>query len=281
MCSQLYGTNGRILRVNLDTEETGSENLDESALHNFLGGTAMGVKYLYEEVDPVIKWSDSQNRIYLGSGPLGGTKIAGSGCFSVVTKGTMTNGVTSSQANGFFGAYLKFAGFDGILIQGEAPDWKYLYVHDGVAELKNARHLVGQDTWETEVSIKKELEQFGISTMEAAVLFVIQIVGRRATSAEIARWLFREPHSTVGYINRMEKKGLVRRVRDLNKKNQIRIAMTRKGRQVFAQSEKTEEFKRIFNRLSEEERQQLGSLLEKVLDATLKELAIDRRPPYP
>ncbi|MFC1995610.1 aldehyde ferredoxin oxidoreductase C-terminal domain-containing protein, partial [Chloroflexota bacterium] len=59
--------------------------------------------------------------------------------------------------NGFFGAYLKFAGFDGILIQGEAPDWKYLYVHDGVAELKNARHLVGQDTWETEVSIKKEL----------------------------------------------------------------------------------------------------------------------------
>ena len=69
----------------------------------------------------------------------------------------MNNGVTSTQANGYMGAYLKFSGFDGILIQGAAADWKYLYIHDGAAELRDARHLVGQDTWETEDSIKKEL----------------------------------------------------------------------------------------------------------------------------
>ena len=157
MSAKLYGTTGKIIRVDLSKGKVWEENLDEAVLRKFLGGTAMGVKYLYDEVDPKAQWSDPENRLYIGSGPLGGTRVAGSACFSVVTKGAMTNGVASSQANGFFGAFLKFSGFDGILIQGAAPDWKYLYVHDGVAELKDARHLLGQDTWETERSIKKEL----------------------------------------------------------------------------------------------------------------------------
>jgi len=157
MSPKFYGTTGKILRVDLSKEKVWEETLDEAVLRKFLGGTAMGVKYIYDEVDPKKNWADPENRIYLGSGPLGGTKIAGSACFSIVTKGAMTGGITSSQANGFFGAYLKFSGFDGILIQGAASDWKYLYVHDGKAELRDARHLVGQDTWETERSIKKDL----------------------------------------------------------------------------------------------------------------------------
>ncbi|HUV75347.1 MAG TPA: aldehyde ferredoxin oxidoreductase C-terminal domain-containing protein [Dehalococcoidales bacterium] len=157
MSPKLYGTTGKILRVDLSKEKVWEETLDEAVLRKFLGGTALGVKYIYDEVDPKKDWADPENRIYLGSGPLGGTRMAGSACFSVVTKGAMTGGITSSQANGFFGAYLKFSGFDGILIQGAASDWKYLYVHDGKAELRDGRHLVGQDTWETERSIKKDL----------------------------------------------------------------------------------------------------------------------------
>jgi len=157
MSVELYGTTGKILRVDLSSERIWEEALDEAVLRKFVGGTAMGVKYLYDEVDPQVEWSAPENRIYIGSGPLGGTRVAGAGSFSVITKGAMTNGVTSSQANGFFGAYLKFSGFDGILIQGAAPDWKYLYVHDGVAELRDALPLMGQDTWETEDAIKKEL----------------------------------------------------------------------------------------------------------------------------
>ena len=157
MTKKFYGTTGKILRVDLTNSHMGEEHLNEVTLRTYLGGTSLGVKYLYDEVRPELNWPDPQNRIYVGSGPLGGTKMAGSGSFSVVTKGAMTNGVTSSQANGFFGAYLKFAGFDGILIQGKASGWKYLYIHDGKAELRDAKHLQGKDTWETEESVKKEL----------------------------------------------------------------------------------------------------------------------------
>jgi len=157
MKSKLYGTTGKILRVDLGKERVREEALDESVLRRYVGGTALGSKYLYEEVDPKIAWSDPQNILYLGSGALGGARIAGTGCFSIVTKGALNNGATSTQANGFFGAYLKFSGFDGILIQGASANWKYLYVHDGVAELRDAQHLVGQNTWEIEDTIKKEL----------------------------------------------------------------------------------------------------------------------------
>jgi len=154
---KLYGTTGKILRVDLSKERIWEEVLDESVLRKYVGGTAMGAKYLYDEVSPKIDWSDPQNIIYIGSGPLGGARIGGTGCFSMVTKGALNNGLASTQANGFFGAYLKFSGFDGILVQGAARDWKYLYIHDGAAELRDARQLVGQNTWEIEDTIKKEL----------------------------------------------------------------------------------------------------------------------------
>lgn len=152
-----YGTTGKLLRVDLDKNKTWIENLPENVIHKYLGGTSLGVKLLYNEVSPKINWTDPGNRIYMLSGPLGGSGLAGTGCFSIVTKGTRTNGVTSSQANGDFGAYLKFSGFDGIAIQGIALEWGYLYIHDGVAELRDAKHLLGKDTWEVEDIVKEEL----------------------------------------------------------------------------------------------------------------------------
>jgi len=157
MGTKTYGTTGKIVRVDLSEERIWEEGLDEGVLRRYLGGTCLGVKYLYGEVDPKTEWSEPQNRIFIGSGVLGGARIPGTGSFSMVTKGAFNNGAASTQANGFFGAYLKFSGFDGILVQGAASTWKYLYIRDGLAELRDAQHLVGQDTWEVEDSIKKEL----------------------------------------------------------------------------------------------------------------------------
>ena len=157
MTKKIYGTTGRILRVDLSNEKLWEEYLDEGVLREYLGGTSLGIKFLYDEVKPNLDWFSPDNIIYVGSGPLGGTRLAGSGSFSVVTKGAMTNGTSSTQANGFFGAYLKFSGFDGVLIKGAAPRWKYLYIHDGTAELKDAEHLLNRDTWDTEESIKNGL----------------------------------------------------------------------------------------------------------------------------
>ncbi len=153
----MYGSTGKILRVDLTQGKVWDEPLDEATLRKYLGGTGIGVKYLLEEVDPKLDWSDPKNIVYLGSGPLGGTRIPGCASISFVTKGAMTNGTASTQANGNFGAYLKWCGYDGILVQGASPTWKYIYVHENGAELRDASYLQGKDTWETEDAIKDEL----------------------------------------------------------------------------------------------------------------------------
>jgi aldehyde:ferredoxin oxidoreductase len=155
----MSGYMGKILRVDLSREQISEESPDGETLRKYIGGTGLGVKYLYEEVPPGVAWSDAENRIMFFAGPLSGTKVSGSGIFSVVSKGPMTNMAGTTQANGYFAAFLKFAGFDGIIVQGRAKRWLYLYVHDGTAELRDAGHLQGKDTWETEDAIKKEINR--------------------------------------------------------------------------------------------------------------------------
>jgi aldehyde:ferredoxin oxidoreductase len=154
---KINGYMGRILRVNMSTGEIGEEAPDENVLQQFIGGSGLGIRYIYNEVLPGVEWSDVDNRLAFFSGPLGGTRVNGSGTYSVSTKGAMTDLFGVSQANGYFGAYLKSSGFDGIIIQGKAEKWQYLHIHDGQAELVDASHLVGKDTWQTEDTIKEKI----------------------------------------------------------------------------------------------------------------------------
>ncbi|MFB0504089.1 MAG: aldehyde ferredoxin oxidoreductase N-terminal domain-containing protein, partial [Candidatus Bathyarchaeia archaeon] len=147
--SNFGGYAGKFLRVDMTNEETTDVVFDEETLRKYIGGTGIGAKILYDEVPPKIDWSDPQNRLVLASGPLGGTRIGGSGTFSLVTKGALTNGATSVQANGLFGAYIRFSGYDGVIVHGAAKRWLYLYIDDGQAELREASHLLGRDTYET------------------------------------------------------------------------------------------------------------------------------------
>jgi aldehyde:ferredoxin oxidoreductase len=135
------------------------EEIPEATLRAYLGGTGLGARILYDEIAPHVAWSDPENRLILAAGPLNGTRMAGAGSFSVVTKGAMTEGATSSQANGYFGAYLRLCGYDAIVIQGKAEKPVYLYVQDGHGELRDAGHLTGKLTRETERLIKEELNR--------------------------------------------------------------------------------------------------------------------------
>ena len=154
---KIGGYAGKLLRVDLTNQRFNEEYLDETVLRKFVGGTGLGVKFLYEEVPAGITPFDPGNRLIWASGPLGATRIPGGGTFTVVTKGCLTGGASCSQANGFFGAYLKLSGFDGVIILGAANKPVYLYIHDGTVEFKDADHLAGKDTWETDELIKQEL----------------------------------------------------------------------------------------------------------------------------
>ena len=151
------GYAGKILRVDLTNERITEEVLDEATLRKWVGGIGLGAKYLYEEVPPGTRWNDPENRLIVASGPLGGTMVGGSATISFSTKGVLTDGATSTQANGFMGAFMKTSGCDAVIFEGIARRWLYLYIHDGTAELRDASHLIGKNTWETEDAIKAEL----------------------------------------------------------------------------------------------------------------------------
>jgi len=148
---------GKLLRVDLSTGRLTDETVDPVTMRKFVGGTGLGAKILYDEVPPGVEWDDPRNRLIVGSGPLGGTRIMGSGTISIVTKGPLTNGATSTQANGFLGAYLRFNGYDAIVIQGASPRPVYLCLSEGAAELRDAAHLADKDTWEIQQVVAAEL----------------------------------------------------------------------------------------------------------------------------
>jgi len=148
---------GKLLRVDLSSGRTSTEELNQTFLEKWVGGVGLGAAYLYREVPSSVKWSDPENRLIWTAGPLSGSGVYGAGSFNVASKGPLTNLAGASQANGFFGAYLKFSGFDGIIFQGKASKLSYLILKDGKAEIRDAGHLTGKDIWETEDALRKEL----------------------------------------------------------------------------------------------------------------------------
>src|SRR5271157_2642695 len=115
--ARVNGYTSKVLRVDLSRERISEEYLDEDTLKKYIGGVGLGAKYLYEEVPPGTGWGDPENRLIFATGPLNGCDVAGAGTFCIVTKGPLTNGAASSQANGYFGAFLKLSGVDAIVVQ--------------------------------------------------------------------------------------------------------------------------------------------------------------------
>ena len=127
-----------------------------------------------------------------------------------------------------------------------------------------------------------ELSQAGISMMQAAVLVFVKNSKEPVIPAHISRWLFREPHTVSQLLLRMEKQGLVKRTKDLDRKNQVRITLTEKGEKAFQQQSEMRGIGRILSTLTPEECNKLGASLKKLRDEAIKEL--DTRPrqlPFP
>lgn len=172
-----------ILRVDLSTERVTKEVIDGDVTRKFVGGTGLGSKFLYEEVPAGVQWSDADNRLMFFAGPLTGTAVGGSGTFSIITKGPCTNMAGASQANGFFGAFMRLSGVDGVIVQGKAKRWTRLHIHDGTVDFLDAEHLRGKDTWETEDAvISQTLERcsvFSIGPAGENLVRFASIVGDR------------------------------------------------------------------------------------------------------
>ncbi|MEM1638641.1 MAG: aldehyde ferredoxin oxidoreductase family protein [Desulfurococcaceae archaeon] len=153
------GYMGRILRVDLWREKVYIEPPpSESILRKWLGGRGLGVYLLLKELDPRIDPLSPANKAIVATGPLTGVAgIPASGRWCSVTKSPLTNTIHDSQSGGKFGPELKFAGFDAIIIEGRAEKPVYLWIHNGKAEIRDAKHLWGRDTHDTTDTIIEEL----------------------------------------------------------------------------------------------------------------------------
>jgi aldehyde:ferredoxin oxidoreductase len=150
------GYAGKMGFVDLTTDEIKIETLDEELARDFIGGQGLGARILFERqkkgVDPLGPES------YLGftTGPLTGTKVPTGGRYMVVCKSPLTGGWGDANSGGYFGAELKAAGWDAIFVTGAASSPKYITIFDDRIEIKDATHLWGQDTIDTEKTIQKD-----------------------------------------------------------------------------------------------------------------------------
>ena len=143
-----------VLRVNLTTGTWAVEPLNMAWAGQYLGQRGLGTKYLVEEVDPKVEPLAPENKLIFVTGPLTGTPAATGGRYSVVTKGPLTGAIACSNSGGYFGAELKFAGWDMVIFEGRAPKPVYLLIEDDKVRLVDAGHLWGKTTWETEEMLK-------------------------------------------------------------------------------------------------------------------------------
>ena len=150
------GYAGKIGFVDLSTDKIEIADLDEQMARDFIGGQGLGVRILFERqkkgVDPMGPES------YLGftTGPLTGTKVPTGGRYMAVCKSPLTGGWGDANSGGYFGAELKAAGWDAIFVCGVAAAPRYIVVSDDHIEIKDAARLWGQDTVDTEATIRKE-----------------------------------------------------------------------------------------------------------------------------
>jgi aldehyde:ferredoxin oxidoreductase len=152
-----YGWTGTVLRVNLTTGTITKEPLKEDWARDFVGGRGLGAKYLFEELDPQVDPLSPDNKLIFATGPLTGTNASCGARYMVVTKGPLTNAITTSNSGGHWGPELKCAGYDMIILEGRAPSPSYLWIYDDQVEIRDARHLWGKTVWETEEDLRREL----------------------------------------------------------------------------------------------------------------------------
>lgn len=150
------GWTGEILRVNLSRGTWRTEPLNLKWAREFIGGRGLAARYLYEEMNQAVDPFSPENTLIFAAGPLTGTNAPCSSRYMVVTKGALTNAITTSNSGGRWGPELKFAGYDMVIVEGKAPRPVYLWIHDGEVEIRDAGRLWGKTVWETEDGVRKE-----------------------------------------------------------------------------------------------------------------------------
>jgi len=143
-----------VLRIDLTTRAVTTEALNMDWAHDYVGERGLATKYLMEGMDPKADALGPDNMLIFATGPLTGTMASTSGRYAVVTKGPLTGAIACSNSGGKFGAELKFAGYDLLILTGKSETPVYLLIEDDNVQILDAEPIWGTTVWHTEEWIK-------------------------------------------------------------------------------------------------------------------------------
>ena len=157
----MFGYAGRVLRVDLTTGKTRVEKLDEETARKYIGGIGLGMKLWLANSKAGVDAFDPENPLVLALGPVSGTMFpTGGNGHAFISKSPATNGVGEAVSHGTFGAELKRAGYDAVVLTGKAERPVYLWIDDDSVQLLDAASIWGKSPSETEDAIKDEVGDY-------------------------------------------------------------------------------------------------------------------------
>jgi aldehyde:ferredoxin oxidoreductase len=151
---KISGTSNRVLEVNLSTGESTVIEITPELRKKYIGSKGLGMKLLFDRLKVGIDPLSEENIIAIMPGVYMGTGAPCSGRWSAITKSPLTGIIVSSSCGGPFGMSLKTSGWDGLILHGKAPERSYLYITSKGCEIRDALHLWGKSTTETQDELK-------------------------------------------------------------------------------------------------------------------------------
>ena len=154
------------LKINLSDREIKEEPVSEKVANDFIGGRGFGIYYLYRDVLPNTDPLGADNKLLLVTGPLAGTNAQAVSRWMVCTRSPLTGAFARSVCGADFGAWMRFAGYDFIMVEGKAENPVYLHLSDNTCQIKDADELWGKDTSETQEWL---IQRYGRNTRVACI----------------------------------------------------------------------------------------------------------------
>ncbi|MHA2296966.1 MAG: aldehyde ferredoxin oxidoreductase family protein [Candidatus Hodarchaeales archaeon] len=146
----------KVLHVNLRRLKYRTEELEPELSKKYLGGIGLATKLLFDMVPKGIEPLSPENALIFATGPFAGTAVPTSGKYAVAAKSPLTGLMGYGISSGRFSSTIKYAGYDAITITGRSRGLLYLFIDDEKVQFRNATHLKGKTTSDTEELIKED-----------------------------------------------------------------------------------------------------------------------------
>ncbi|MEM2632197.1 MAG: aldehyde ferredoxin oxidoreductase N-terminal domain-containing protein, partial [Candidatus Bathyarchaeia archaeon] len=157
--SSWFGYMGQILRLDLTNHKYAIEPLKKDLVENFIGGRGFGAKILFDEVPKGVDPLSPYNKLVFTTGSLTATKVQSASRWIAQFKSPLTNAYCRSVGGGFFGAELKFAGYDAVIVEGRSPKPVYVWINDDKVEFRDAADVWGMNTYATQEFLKEKTDE--------------------------------------------------------------------------------------------------------------------------